>query len=364
MEPRTLKLRTLVLCKFALHFSIMKVNGKHYKTIWLESSTVWMIDQNKLPFEFVIYKSGDYLTTCKAITEMTVRGAGAIGAAAGYAMAQALMSGADADEARRKIMGTRPTARDLFYAVEKVYLAGKVSLNDAIREAENIAAENEEAGRQIGVYGYEIVKNHTSILTHCNAGWLAFVDYGSALAPVYYAHHKGRKLHVYADETRPRSQGARLTAWELLNEGVAHTIIPDNAAAILMSQGKIDMVITGADRIAANGDAANKIGTLEKAILAKHYNIPFYVAAPSSTIDFKTKTGNDIIIEERSEDEVLWQTGPDKDGIEHSILVANPGSHAYNPAFDVTPAGLITAIITDKGIFRPQNLPIPDSLNQ
>ncbi|HLN52754.1 MAG TPA: S-methyl-5-thioribose-1-phosphate isomerase [Lentimicrobium sp.] len=332
----------------------MKVNGRHYKTIWMESSAVMMIDQNKLPFEFVIFKSDNYHTTCKAIVEMTVRGAGAIGAAAGYTMAQAFMQNINPDEARATIMNTRPTARDLFYAVEKVYLAGKQSVGDALTMANELALENEEAGRRIGVTGNGLIKEKANILTHCNAGWLAFVDYGSALAPIYAAHASGKKIHVYVDETRPRGQGARLTAWELMNEGVPHTIIPDNAAALLMSRGVIDMVITGADRIAANGDTANKIGTLEKAILAKYYNIPFYVAAPSSTIDKNTLTGKDIIIEERSEKEVLWQTGPDKEGIKHSVLVANPGSHALNPAFDVTPAALITAIITEKGVVRSE----------
>lgn len=322
----------------------------------MESSAVMMIDQNRLPFEFNIFRSEDYLSTCTAIIEMTVRGAGAIGAAAGYAMAQAFMQGVDPGEARNTIMSTRPTARDLFYAVEKVYSAGKTSINNAIKEAETIALENEEAGKQIGIFGNEIIKNNSNILTHCNAGWLAFVDFGSALAPIYDAHNSGKHVHVYADETRPRGQGARLTAWELHNEGIRHTIIPDNAAALLMSKGKIDLVITGADRIAINGDAANKIGTLEKAILAKHYNIPFYIAAPSSTIDRNTLSGRDIIIEERSEDEVLWQSGLDKHGIKHSILVANPGSHAYNPAFDVTHADLITAFITEKGIFKPENI--------
>lgn len=328
----------------------MKVNGTHYKTIWMESSEVPMIDQNKLPFDFTIHRCRDYKATCLAIKDMTVRGAGAIGAAAGFAMAQAFMVNADTETARNEITSTRPTARDLFYAVEKVYAAGLKSVSDAHQAALEIALENENAGKAIGILGNELIRPGARILTHCNAGWLAFVDYGSALAPIYEAHHAGKNIHVYADETRPRGQGARLTAWELHNEGVPHTIIPDNAAAILMSRGMIDMVITGADRIAANGDAANKIGTLEKAILAKHYGIPFYIAAPSSTIDMNTLTGNDIIIEERSQDEVLRQTGMDENGNMHTVLVASPGSQAFNPAFDVTPTELITAYITEKGI--------------
>ncbi|MBW2980113.1 s-methyl-5-thioribose-1-phosphate isomerase, partial [Candidatus Woesearchaeota archaeon] len=187
-------------------------------------------------------------------------------------------------------------------------------------------------------------------------GWLAFVDYGTALSPVYAAHRAGKKVFVYVDETRPRSQGARLTAWELKNEDVPHVIIPDNAGAHLMSQGKVDMMIVGSDRIAANGDAANKIGTFEKALAAKEFNIPFYVAAPTSTIDLNCKSGKDIPIEERSEDEVLYQTGPDETGQIKKILVCSPGSKALNPAFDVTPAKYIKGIITEKGIVKPEEI--------
>ncbi|HLO90523.1 MAG TPA: S-methyl-5-thioribose-1-phosphate isomerase [Lentimicrobium sp.] len=353
----------------------MKVNGRHYKTIWLESSEVVMIDQNKLPFEFTLHRCVDYKSTCTAIINMTVRGAGAIGAAAGFAMAQAFISGTDPEKARLEIINTRPTARDLFYAVDKVYSAGMVNytssdnegIKEAIKAAQEVAHENENAGKAIGIYGNELFKPGARVLTHCNAGWLAFVDYGSALAPIYEAHHAGKNIHVYVDETRPRGQGARLTAWELNNEEVPHTIIPDNAAALLMSRGIIDLVITGADRIAANGDTANKIGTLEKAILAKHYGIPFYIAAPSSTIDLNTKTGNDIIIEERSQDEVLKQTGMDENGTLHTVLVASPGSPAYNPAFDVTPAEFITGYISEKGItssnilLKENNIKLPNN---
>lgn len=334
----------------------MKVNGKHYKTIWMEGTNVLMIDQNKLPFEFAIHTCADYKSTCVAIVKMTVRGAGAIGAAAGYAMAQAFLADEDLQMAREQILNTRPTARDLFYAVERVYAAGSKSSEEAFSEANRVAIENDEAGKAIGLYGNELIKPGARILTHCNAGWLAFVDYGSALAPIYAAVNAGKHIHVYADETRPRGQGARLTAWELANENIPHTIIPDNAAALLMSKGMVDMVIVGADRIAANGDVANKIGTLEKAIVARHYGIPFYVAAPSSTIDLNTKEGRDIVIEERSQDEVLWQTGMDKNNELHTINVANPGSQAWNPAFDVTPAELITGIITEKGLLETSDV--------
>ena len=260
------------------------------------------------------------------------------------------------ETARRQIENTRPTAQNLFYAVERVYKAGRLSIEQAVNEAHQIADEDAEACQKIGELGNDLIEDGSNIETHCNAGWLAFVDYGSALSPVYAAHRGGKQVFVYADETRPRSQGARLTAWELKNENVPHVIIADNAGAHLMSQGKVDMMIVGSDRIAANGDVANKIGTLEKAIAARHYNIPFYVAAPVSTIDFGCASGADIPIEQRDQDEVLYQSGPNAEGQLEKVRVSSPGSDALNPAFDVTPAGLVTAIITDQGIFKPEQL--------
>ena len=318
----------------------------------MENGMVYMIDQTKLPFEFKIKTCKTSTETCEAIENMTVRGAGAIGAAAGFAMVQAFIEVLDPEKARARIRATRPTARDLFYAVDKVFEAGKQSIDSAIAEARRLALENEEATQKIGTNGVHLIKNNARILTHCNAGWLAFVDYGSALSPIYETHRQGRKVFVYVDETRPRSQGARLTAWELMNEGIEHLIVPDNAGAHLMSKGLVDLIIVGADRIAANGDAANKIGTFEKAIVAKHFGIPFYIAAPLSTFDLSATSGNDIEIEERSADEVNYQTGPDREGRMHTIRVSNPGSDAYNPAFDVTPAEFITGIITEKGIIQ------------
>lgn len=337
----------------------MKVGDKNYVTVWLEDREVCMIDQTQLPYRFEIYRAKDYLHTCEAIRTMVVRGAGAIGAAAGYAMAQACLEAPAGkyqeyiSKARRDIEATRPTAQNLFYATEAVYEAGMKSADDAVKRAKALADENIEEGKKIGEYGNSLIKDGSQIETHCNAGWLAFVDHGSALAPIYRAKRDGKNIFVYADETRPRSQGARLTAWELKNEDVPHAIIPDNAGAWLMAQGKVDMVIVGADRIAANGDVANKIGTLEKAIAAHHFGIPFYVTAPVSTIDFDCKTGDQIDIEERGQDEVLYQEGPDEDGTRRKIRVASPGSPAMNPAFDVTPASLVTAIITEKGIAEP-----------
>ncbi len=301
---------------------------------------------------------------------MTVRGAGAIGAAAGYAMAQAfLMSRKKTKaitirEARADIENTRPTAKNLFYAVERVYQAGLISPENALIEAQKVAAEDARDSKKIGEYGSELFGKKTSILTHCNAGWLAFVDYGTALAPVYLARRQGKEVFVYVDETRPRSQGARLTAWELHNDNVPHVIIPDNAAATLMADGKIDMVIVGADRIAANGDVANKIGTLEKAILAKEYKIPFYVAAPLSTFDKDCKTGKDIPIEYRSPEEVLYQTGIDANNNKVKVLVCSPGSDALNPAFDITPAKYITGIITEHGIIKAHHRAITKLLTE
>ena len=342
----------------------MNVGDQQYETVWIEGSTVFMIQQNKLPFEFVIHQCKTYWDTCLAITDMVVRGAGAIGVAAGYAMAQAFMSAKGKNraviirEARQDIESTRPTAKNLFYSVERVYQAGLHSAEDALVEAKRIAREDVASSKAIGEFGAELIGTNANIMTHCNAGWLAFVDYGTALAPIYLARNQGKDVFVYVDETRPRSQGGRLTAWELHNEGVPHVIIPDNASASLMAQGKIDMVIVGADRIAANGDTANKIGTLEKAVIAKEFGIPFYVAAPTATFDIGCKTGKAIPIEERNQDEVLYQTGKDSNGNMVKIMVNNPGSKAYNPAFDVTPAKYITGIITEKGVIKAHHASI------
>ena len=338
----------------------MNVKGKNYRTIWMDGNDVQMIEQNLLPFQFSVFRSEDYLETARAISNMTVRGAGAIGAAAGFAMAQAFIRfGADGNELQRakaEIESTRPTAQNLFYATNRVFKKGCSSVDGAILEAQAIAHEDVEACRRIGEFGESLIQDGFNIETHCNAGWLAFVDYGTALSPVYAAKRKGKDVFVYVDETRPRGQGARLTAWELLNEEISHTIIPDNAGAYFMSQGKIDMMIVGADRIALNGDVANKIGTLEKAIVAHEFHIPFYVASPTSTISPSCFSGREIPIEERNEDEVLYQSGIDESGKLRKILVCSPGSSAMNPAFDVTPAHYITGIITEKGIFTPAQI--------
>jgi len=338
----------------------MHVNNKHFKTLWMNGKSVFMIDQNLLPFSFEILESKTYLETCKAIKDMTVRGAGAIGVCAGYAIAQAALEAPKANydsfilKARKDIEATRPTARNLFYATERVFKAAEISPKHAFEIAESLSLEDENACKKIGEFGNTLITDGMNIETHCNAGWLAFVDYGSALSPIYEAARTSKKIHVWVDETAPRNQGAKLTAWELCNENIPNTIIPDNAGALLMMNGKVDIMIVGADRIAANGDTANKIGTLEKAIIAKEFGIPFYIAAPTSTIDTSCESGLYIPIEERHEDEVLYGYGI-IDGSNSIIKVRTsaPQAKAFNPGFDVTPARYITGIITEKGIIKP-----------
>jgi len=346
----------------------MNVNGTHYRTVWMDGPTVRMIDQRWLPHRFAIVALATVTETCTAIREMWVRGAGAIGATAAYGMAQAVLR-AEGDGWREEvardaaaICATRPTAQNLFYAVKRVaaVVDASATLDDAreraVAVAQAIADEDAAACEQIGRRGEPLVPDGARVLTHCNAGWLAFVDWGSALSPVYTAARTGKRVSVLADETRPRGQGAMLTAWELAQEGIDHRVIADNAAAHLMSRGEVDLVIVGSDRIASNGDVANKIGTLEKAICAAHFGIPFYVAAPTSTIDWHCPAGAEIPIEERDGDEVLSAQGVDADGAERRVRTANPGSQARNPAFDVTPRELVRAIITERGAVSPCDL--------
>ena len=349
----------------------MLVDGVHYRTLWMEGSTLRMIDQTLLPFRFEIFDSPDHRATARAIRDMVVRGAGAIGAAGGYGMAQAAREAPDdgfavfLEEAARLLKATRPTAQNLFYAVDRVFgcAAGAASAGvraarqAAVREAEAIASEDIEACRRIGEVGAALVREGARVLTHCNAGWLGFSDWGTALAPLYRARRDGRRFFVWVDETRPRLQGARLTAWELAGEGIDFAVVPDNAAGWLMRRGEVDLVIVGADRIAANGDVANKIGTYEKALCAREHGVPFYVAAPRSTFDPRSADGDAIPIEERHPDEVLTASGPDADGVTRTIRVAAPGATARNPAFDVTPARLVAGIITEDGILAPGSLP-------
>ena len=357
---------------------------RHYRTVTFDvkRNHVKLIEQRLLPHEFKIVATQNFRETAAAITDMVVRGAGAIGATAAYGLAQGARAfrGADAEKFSRHVAQVfktlaeaRPTAVDPVNAMNDVLRA--MQRGDSVAEKQSIAlaaAEefaNEDARhcREIGAHGIQLIRNGMRVLTHCNAGWLAFVDVGSATAPMYAAQAAGRKFHVFCDETRPRSQGATLTAWELAQQGISHQIIADNAAGHLMQRGEIDLVIVGSDRtLGRTGEVANKIGTYTKAVLAKRHGIPFYVAIPLSTIDWNLKRGFDIPIEDRHESEVLgaWGIGQSlkskgeslKLGKRTYVRVANPGSGARNPGFDVTPAELITGIITPMGIFKPAEL--------
>ena len=345
----------------------MRVHDTPYRTIWMDGTVVRLIDQNRLPFEFAVVDCRTHRETADAIREMVVRGAPAIGAAGAFAVAQAFAEALAADpwpyarEARDRIAATRPTARDLFAGIEHAWRAAESSPSSpadaALAAAQAFADESVESCRRIGQHGAALIGEGARVLTHCNAGWLATVDYGTALAPIYVAGREGKRPHVWVDETRPRAQGARLTAWELSGEGVAHSVIADNAAAWLMSRGEVDLVIVGADRVAANGDAVNKIGTLAKAVCAHEFGIPFYVAVPPSTFDPATPDGASVTIEERAEDEVHFQAGPDEQGTIRRIRVTSPGSTARNPAFDVTPARLVTAYVTAAGVLQRDQIP-------
>ncbi len=314
------------------------------KAVWMEDEAqVRMIDQRFLPQELRYYTANDYKDIHTAIKEMVVRGAPAIGVTAAYGMAQAEVQGEDIERAAEHIKSARPTAHDLFHAVDYVL----DNIDDPVKTAERYAEDVIEKCRMIGVNGAELIKDGDNILTHCNAGALATVDYGTALAPIRIADQEKKDIHVYVDETRPRLQGARLTAWELYNEDIDHSVIVDNASGHYMRRGKIDMVIVGTDRIVANGDIANKIGTYEKAVVARENDMPFYVAAPVTTYDGSTERGSDIPIEERSDKEVREINGS---------LITPEGSSVKNPAFDVTPVEYITGYITEKGVFSSEDL--------
>ncbi len=328
----------------------MKVRGKNYRAVWMDGRDVVVVNQRLLPHRFELLRLHNYRQTANTIKTMIIRGAGTIGAAAAYGLAQACLEGVEIDKAYRTLLNTRPTAADLKHALDRVRVRARSAL-DAVTEAEAIADEYAKRGEQIAKAGLRLIENGTRVLTHCNAGWLALVDWGSAPAPIYLAHRKGRDVFVWVDETRPRNQGANLTSWEFLQEGVPHKIIADNAGGFYMQRGQVDLCLVGADRIAANGDVANKIGTYQKAVLARENGIPFYVAAPSSTIDLKCPSGDAIPIEERDEDEVHYIY----DG-KRRIRISPQGARAANPAFDVTPARYITGIVTEKGIVKPSEL--------
>jgi translation initiation factor eIF-2B subunit alpha/methylthioribose-1-phosphate isomerase len=313
----------------------------------MDGRDVVVVNQPLLPHRFALLRLKNHRETARAIQTMIVRGAGTIGATAAYGLAQAYLEGADIGKAYRTLLQTRPTAADLKHALDRVR-AEAGSAKEAVATAQAIADEYVERAQRIATVGLPLVKNGSRILTHCNAGWLALVDWGSAPAPIYLAHRQGRKVFVWVDETRPRNQGANLTSWEFLQEGVPHKIIADNAGGFYMRHGDVDLCIVGADRIAANGDVANKIGTYQKAVLAHENGIPFYVAAPTSTIDLKCKNGDAIPIEERDEDEVHYVRAGAR-----RVRISPKGARAANPAFDVTPAKYITGIITENGIVKP-----------
>jgi methylthioribose-1-phosphate isomerase len=359
----------------------VKVGGEHFRTIWLKPGNdrvVQLIDQRFLPHQFVIEDVSTVAQMATAIREMHVRGAGLIGASAGYGMYLAVLEAADtaaatADfdrqlaDAAEQLKATRPTAVNLTWAIERVRAGLAVKQTLAVQEkvklalciAKQIAAEDEENCRMIGQHGLSLIEQiarrkngqPVNVLTHCNAGWLAFVDYGSALAPIYAAHDHGLQVHVWVDETRPRSQGSKLTAWELGQHGVPHTIIADSAGGHLMQHGEVDLVIVGSDRTTCTGDVANKIGTYLKALAAQDNGVPFYVALPSSSFDWTICDGSEIPIEERGAEELKNVEGW-RDGQTVEVRVAPEESPAANYGFDVTPRRLVTGLITERGVCK------------
>ena len=356
------------------HAHAVHVNGRRYRTIWRHPDRrdiVRAIDQRALPFEFSIVDITSTAEMAAAITDMTVRGAGLIGAAAGYGMALAAAEASRCPpqeragrlaESAAELVASRPTAVNLSWAVERQLDAlEEVAATDELvarawREAEAIADDDAEWCRRIGQHGLPLIEEihertgtTVNVLTHCNAGWLAFVDHGTATSPIYAAHDAGIPVHVWVDETRPRNQGSRLTAWELGQHGVPHTVIVDNAGGHLMQHGLVDIVLTGSDRVTRNGDVANKIGTYLKALAASDNAIPFHVALPSSTIDWSSSDGpGDTPIEERDPREVTHVEGLTESGVQE-VQVTPMGTPARNHAFDVTPARLVTGLVTERG---------------
>lgn len=352
----------------------MNINGQHYRTIWLkegDSSVIQIIDQRSLPHELVIEDLKTVEDCAKAIKEMHVRGAPLIGATAGFGMYLACLEAEKKglkesylEESAQLLQATRPTAVDLFHALSRMKAIFKTEKSSAARtqlalaEAKKITEESVVFCQQIGAHGLALIEacskkkkgKPVNILTHCNAGWLACVDHGTATAPIYAAFDKGIEVHVWVDETRPRNQGARLTAFELLQHGVPHTVIADNTGGHLMQHGLVDMVIVGSDRTTVTGDVANKIGTYLKALAAKDNGVPFYVALPSSSFDWNIRDGlQGIPIEQRSGEEVKFIQGLE-DGVLKNVLLTPADSPAANYGFDVTPARLVSALITERGV--------------
>ena len=343
----------------------MKIEGKEYRTIWFENNVVKIIDQTKLPHQFIIKDLKTVKDAINAIKVMEVRGAPLIGGTAAYGIALAVQENNDPEFIRKsaeELIQSRPTAINLKWAVDRMMnkLSGINSdqiLDIALNEAKEICDEDEKFCENIGINGLKIIeeiynkkKDTINILTHCNAGWLATINWGTATSPIYHAHKKGIPVHVWVDETRPRNQGANLTSYELNEEEIPNTIIADNTGGILMQRGEVDMCIVGTDRTLSNGDVCNKIGTYLKALAAHDNNVPFYVTLPSSTIDWDIKNAKDIPIEERNSEELSHVEGIDENNEIKKVLIYPKKSKAMNLAFDITPAKYVTGLITEKGI--------------
>ena len=343
----------------------MRVNGKNYRTIWFENNIIKIIDQTKLPHKFIIKELKTVSDAINAIKVMEVRGAPLIGATAAYGLVLSIIENKDQSflkKSRDELIKSRPTAINLKWAVDRMMnklkgVNGDKILEIAINEAKKICDEDINFCNQIGLNGLKIIediynkkKEKVNILTHCNAGWLATIDWGTATSPIYHAHKKGIPIHIWVDETRPRNQGANLTSFELNEENISNTIIADNTGGILMQRGEVDMCIVGTDRTLSNGDVCNKVGTYLKALAAKDNNVPFYVALPSTTIDWNLKNSKDIPIEERNSEELSHIEGVDEKGNIKKIKIYPNKSKSMNLAFDVTPAKYVTGLITEKGI--------------
>jgi methylthioribose-1-phosphate isomerase len=348
----------------------MKIEGKEYRTIWFENNTVKIIDQTKLPHQFIIKDLKTVKNAINAIKIMEVRGAPLIGGTAAYGLVLAIMEKNDLNfikKSSENLIKSRPTAINLKWAIDRMMkkllgVNNNELLKVALDEAKAICEEDVKFCKNIGLNGLKIIeeiynkkKNTVNILTHCNAGWLATINWGTATSPIYHAHKKGIPVHVWVDETRPRNQGANLTSYELNEEKIPNTIIADNTGGILMQRGDVDMCIVGTDRTLSTGDVCNKIGTYLKALAAHDNNVPFYVALPSSTIDWKIKNFKDIPIEERDSEELSQIEGLDKKGNIKKVLIYPKKSKSMNLAFDVTPAKYVTGLITEKGICEASN---------
>ncbi len=357
----------------------MRIKNNEYRTIWHENDVVKIIDQTKLPHQFIVKNLKTIKDAINAIKIMEVRGAPLIGGTAAYGIFLAVKENNDPEFIKKSsedLIQSRPTAINLKWAVDRMMkkLSGINSdeiLKIALKEAKAICDEDVNFCKNIGLNGLKIIeeiynkkKDTVNILTHCNAGWLATINWGTATSPIYHAHKKGIPIHVWVDETRPRNQGANLTSFELNEEGVPNTIITDNAGGLLMNRGQVDMCIVGTDRTLSTGDVCNKIGTYLKALAAKDNNVPFYVALPSSTIDWEIKDPTEIPIEERDEAELSHIEGLDKDNKLQKILIYPQKSKAMNLAFDITPARLVTKLITEKGICVASEKEIKKLFNQ